>query len=55
MAYIFPSTSGCPGNDIKKGIGQVTVAIEGIISTAQRDIAEVPKIDRQKEGINGKI
>lgn len=40
--YIFPSTSRRPGNYIQEGVGQVTITIEGVISTTKRDVAEIP-------------
>lgn len=44
--YIFPSASWCPGNYIQEGVGQVTVVIEGVVSTAECDVAEIPAWQR---------
>lgn len=40
--YIFPSTSGRPGNDIQERVGQVAVVVEGVVSASQGDVAEIP-------------
>lgn len=54
--YIFPSTSRCPGNYIQEGVGEVTIAIEGIVSTPKRDVAEIPAWRRKETNgeLNGK-
>lgn len=40
--YIFPSTSGRPGNDVQERVGQVAVVVEGVVSASQGDVAEIP-------------
>lgn len=47
--YIFPAASWSPGNDIQEGVGQIAVIIEGVVPTAQRDVAKIPARFRNRE------
>lgn len=47
--HIFPAASRRPGNDIQEGVGQVAVVVEGVVPTAQRDVAEIPAWLKNKE------
>lgn len=53
-SYIFPSTSRCPGNYIQEGVGQVTITIEGVVSTTKCDVAEIPACRDAKSQVNNR-
>lgn len=48
--YIFPSASRSPRDDVQEGVGQVTVTIKGVISTAKRDVAEISAVKGGRRG-----
>lgn len=49
--YIFPSTSGRPGNDVQERVGQVAVVVEGVVSASQGDVAEIPAEKKRVKNI----
>lgn len=51
--YIFPSASRCPRDDVEERVGQVTIAIKGVVPTTKRDVAKIPALlldgDRRRQ------
>lgn len=53
--YIFPSTSGRPGNDVQERVGQVAVVIKGVVSASQGDVAEIPAEKKRVKNTPSKL